>query len=173
MNRFLQYANLIGVTALAILCVIQWSANRRVNLEANALEKTRLDLTAKVTEHEKTIKGQAADLDTFREQLTLATTSLKETETKLTRAGREIVQLEGEREQLKIRVTNWAAAVTARDERIKEANDRLKQLGEDLNASIRKFNELAETHGKLVKDWNDQQAKLAAMRTNGARANTP
>ena len=173
MNRFLQYANLIGVIALAALCVFQWSANRRVNLEASALEKTRLELTAKVAEHEKTIKGQAADLDTFREQLSLATTSLKETETKLTKAGREIGQLEGEREQLKISVTNWAAAVTARDERIKEANDRLKQLGEELNASIRKFNELAETHGRLVKDWNDQQAKLAAMKTNTAKAASP
>jgi chromosome segregation ATPase len=173
MNRFLQYANLIGVAALAVLCVIQWSANRRVNLEASALEKTRLDLTAKVAEHEKTIKGQAADLDTFREQLTLATTSLKETENKLTKAGREIARLEAEREQLKASVTNWAAAVTARDERIKEANDRLKQLGEQLNVSIRKFNELAETHGKLVKDWNDQQAKLAAMKTNSAKAASP
>lgn len=170
MNRFLQYANLIGVAALAVLCVIQWKANRRVNLEASALEKTRQELTSKVAEHEKTIKGQVADLDTFREQLSLATTSLKETETKLTKAGRENVQLEAEREQLKISVTNWAAAVTARDERIKEANDRLKKLGEDLNASIRKFNELAETHGKLVKDWNDQQAKLAAMKTNSAKA---
>ena len=34
-------------------------------------------------------------------------------------------------------------------------------------------NELAETHSKLVKDWNDQQAKLAAMKTNNARATTP
>ena len=84
-----------------------------------------------------------------------------------------IVQLEGEREQLKISVTNWAAAVTARDERIKEANDRLKQLGEDLNASIRKFNELAEVHGKLVKNWNDQQEKLAALKTNSAKATSP
>lgn len=173
MNRFLQYANLIGVAALAVLCVFQWSLNRRVNLEASALEKTRLELTAKVAEHEKTIKGQTADLDTFREQLTLATSSLKETETKLSKSGREIGQLESEREQLKASVTNWAAAVTARDERIKEANDRLKQLGEDLNASIRKFNELAETHGKLVKAWNDQQEKIAAVKTNSAKAATP
>jgi chromosome segregation ATPase len=173
MNRFLQYVNLIGVAALAVLCVVQWKANRRVNLEASALEKTRQELTSKVAGHEKTIKGQAADLDTFREQLSLATTSLKETETKLTKAVRENVQLEAEREQLKISITNWAAAVTARDERIKEANDRLKKLGEDLNASIRKFNELAETHGKLVKDWNDQQAKLAAMKTNSAKATSP
>ena len=173
MNRSLQYANLIGVAALAVLCVIQWSANRRVNLEASALEKARQELTSKVEEHEKTIKGQVTDLDTFREQLSLATTSLKETETKLAKAGREIAQLETEREQLKASVTNWAAAVTARDERLKEGNERIKQLGEEMNANIRKFNELAETHGKLVKDWNEQQARLAAMRTNSAKAASP
>jgi len=173
MNRSLQYANLIGVVALTVLCVFQWKANRRVNMEASALEKTRLELTSKVEEHEKTIKGQVADLETFREQLSLATRSLKETETKLTKAGREIAQLETEREQLKASVTNWAAAVTARDERLKEGNARIKQLGEEMNANIRKFNELAETHGKLVKDWNEQQARLAAMRTNSAKAASP
>lgn len=173
MNRFLQYANLIGVAALAVLCVFQWKANRRVNLEASAQEKTRLELTSKVEEHEKTIKGQATDLDTFREQLSLATTSLKKAETKLAKAGREIAQLESEREQLKASVTNWAASVSARDERLKEGNGRIKQLGEDLNATVRKFNELAETHGKLVKNWNDQQEKLAAMKTNSAKVATP
>ena len=29
MNRSLQYINLIGVIALAILCVVQWKTNRR------------------------------------------------------------------------------------------------------------------------------------------------
>ena len=173
MNRFLQYANLIGVAALAVLCAFQWNVNRRVNLEASALEKTRLELNAKLAEHDKTIKGQAQDLDTFREQISLATTSLEETETKLAKAGREVAQLETEREQLKASVTNWAAAVTARDERIKEANERIQQLGTDLNASIRKFNELAEAHSQLVKNWNDQQEKLAAMKTNTAKSATP
>ncbi|HXG46955.1 MAG TPA: hypothetical protein VNO52_04975 [Methylomirabilota bacterium] len=173
MNRFLQYANLAGVTALAVLCGFQWSLNRRLNLEANSLEKTRLNLIAKVTEHEQTIHGQAADLETFRAQLTLTTTSLKETEARLAGARREVAQLEAEREQLQTTVTNWAAAVAARDQRLREANARLKQLGEELSASIRKFNQLAETHGALVRAWNDQQAKLAAMRTNSAAATTP
>jgi chromosome segregation ATPase len=173
MNRLLQYANLIGVIVLVVLCAIQWSANRRANLDVNALEKTRLELTEKVGQQGRDIKAQAADLDAFREQLALATSSLKETETKLAQAGRDIAQLETEREQLKISVTNWVAAVTARDQRIKEGNERIQKLGDDLNASIRKFNELAEVHTKLVKDWNDQQAKLAAMRTNTAKPTSP
>lgn len=173
MNRFLQYANLMGVAALAVLCVMQWSVNRRLNVEAGSLEKTRLKLTAEVGQQREDLKGQADDVDNFREQLARASLALKETETKLAKASREIAQLEAEREQLKVSVTNWAAAVAARDERLKEGNERIRQLGEDLNASIRKFNELAEANGKLVKDWNDQQAKLAATRTNSAKPPSP
>jgi chromosome segregation ATPase len=173
MNRFLQYANLTGVVALAVLCVLQWSANRRLNVEAGSLEKTRLKLAAEVGQQQKELTGRAADLDHFREQLARTSLALKETETKLASAGRELARLEAERTQLKVGATNWAAAVAARDERLKEGNERLRQLGEDLNASIRKYNELAEANGKLVKDWNDQQAKLAATRTNSTKPASP
>ena len=39
MNRFLHYFNLAGVLALTALCVAQWQANRRLNLETASLEK--------------------------------------------------------------------------------------------------------------------------------------
>jgi chromosome segregation ATPase len=170
MNRLLQYTNLFGVAALAALCIVQWSANRRANLEARDLEKARLELTSRVERQEKDIKGQAADLESFREQFARSIAARKGTEIKLAKTEHQITQLEVEREQLKSSITNWAAAVAARDERLKEGNERIRQLGEDLNASIRKYNELGERHAKLVKDWNDQQAKLAAMRTNSASA---
>jgi len=173
MNRLLQYANLIGVAVLALLCVVQWKANRGANLEASALEKARFELTSRVEQQEKDIKGQAADLENFREQLTRSNAALKETETRLAKADLQLAQFEAEREQLKSSITNWAAAVAARDARLKEGNERIRQLGEDLNASIRRFNELGERHARLVKDWNDQQARLAAMPTNSAKAASP
>lgn len=166
MNRLLQYANLVGVAALAILCVVQWNANRRANLEMNALEKSRIELASRVEKQEKEIKGQAADLESFREQLARSASTLKEAERRLMDAEHRITQLDTEREQLKSSLTHWTAAVAARDERLKEGNERLRQLGEDLNVSVRKYNELGERHAKLVKDWNDQQARLSAMRTN-------
>ena len=58
--------------------------------------------------------------------------------------------------------------VAARDERLKDGNERIRRLGEELNASIRDYNELGERHAKLVQEWNDQQARLTAMHTNGA-----
>jgi len=171
MNRLLQYVNLLGVAALAVLCAFQWSANRSVNLEANSLEKTRLDLTAKAEQQAKDLKGQAADLDVFREQLSVATVSLKEAQTKLAKAELAIAQLETEREQLKTSVTNWAAAVATRDERLKEAADQLQKLAVERNEIVAKFNKLAVTHEETVTALNQrtQQYNELVTRFNNAK----
>jgi hypothetical protein len=60
-------------------------------------------------------------------------------------------QLTLERDRLKAAITNWANAVVVRDERMKEANTRIEQLADDLNASIRKYNELATNRNAAVK----------------------
>lgn len=56
-----------------------------------------------------------------------------------------------ERDQLKGAITNWANAVALRDERMKEANARIEQLAADLNASIRKYNELVTNYNAVVR----------------------
>ncbi len=61
-------------------------------------------------------------------------------------------QLTLERDQLKAAITNWTNAVAVRDERMKEANARIKQLAADLNTSIRKYNELATNRNAVGKD---------------------
>ena len=63
MNRILHIFNLLGVIVLAGVCIYQWRINREVNLEANRLEKLRIEHTAKIEEQEKTIAGYVAELD--------------------------------------------------------------------------------------------------------------
>ena len=168
MNRSLQYCNLAGVLVLMILCALQWRVNRQANLAVSALEKTRLEQAAELEDQNKRIKGYAADLDGFREQLARASSALKETETKLGTAERQALQLGAERDQLRMSVTNWAAAVRARDEQLKGANDHLRKLADDRDEAVVRFNELAERYNAVVKDFNDLQAKLVASRTNAA-----
>ena len=69
MNRFLQFANLFGVVALAILCGLQWHANRQLNLELGRVRRTHLAQEARLTEREASLQGYVADLDEFRQQL--------------------------------------------------------------------------------------------------------
>lgn len=152
MNRFLQWFNLAGVLALALLCVLQWRMNRQLNLDLNAAEKTRQKQATRLDDQEKWLKGGASDLDGFREQLTRAATSLKETEAKLAALDRQVKQLTNERDQLKTSVTNWAAAVAARDVQLTKAGADLQKLAADRNAAVLKFNEVATKQNELVKE---------------------
>ena len=156
----LQYVNLVGVLALAALCVVQWQRDRNLNLEVNRLETARQDQDAKLTEQEQIVRGLNADLAQFKEQFGKAQTELSDARQKLRMFERDVRQLTGERDQLKISVTNWANAVSVRDERLKEAGAQVDRLNDELNASIRKFNELATNHNAVVKDLNDLRARV-------------
>ena len=172
MTRLIQVANLIGVLALTALCAWQWLHNRSLNVAFNDTERARLQLVEKVEQQAKDLQGKAADLDDLRERLLQTNNQLKETAEKLGQTERRLVQLEAEREQLKASITNWVQAVAVRDEQIQKGNTQLKELMADRNQVVEKFNELAERHGKLVKDWNEQQARLAAANPQGANRGT-
>ena len=156
MKRALPLINLGGVLLLAALCAFQWHINRQVNLEANRLEKTRLEQAAKIEDQEKTIRGNLADLELFRDQLQTAAATLKETEKKLRVTQRVVAQLTQERDQLKESIVRWSEAVAARDEQLKEAASQIQSLADDRNAAVSKFNDLAEKYNSVVGDLNNR-----------------
>ncbi len=151
----LGWINLLGVLALAALCAVQWQRDRRLNLEVNRLEQVRQAQEEKISEQQKASSGLAADLAGFKEQFKKAHADANETRTALRKVEQENAQLTREREQLKASVTNWAAAVTARDESLREANERLRDTTLRLNESILKFNDLATNYNASVQRFND------------------
>ena len=167
------YINLVGVCALASLCVAQWQHDRRLNLQINGLEKTRLEQAGKLTEQERSLRGVNADLAQFKEQFSKAQSELSASLQNLRAAERLTNQFTLERQQLKSSVTNWANAVAARDQRLKEANAEISRLANELNASIRKYNELASNYNGVVKDLNELRARLAQLYSTNAAQTAP
>lgn len=163
MNRFLHWFNLAGVLALAALCVLQWRANRQLNLDLNTAEQARHQQATRLDEQTKRLTGGASDLNGFREQLTRATASLKQAESKLATLEQQLKQLTNERDQLKTSVTNWAAAVSARDTQLKQAGADQAKLAADRNATVLKFNEVAQRQNALVKDLESQLKERNAL----------
>src|SRR5689334_3303526 len=143
MNRALQILNLLGVLALAGLCCVQWQANRQANLRAIELERTRLELSAKIEEQDKTIKGYVADLDDFRQRLTLSEAALKESQEKFAALAAERDKLIAERDQLKTALDKWTAALAERDAALKRADQQIQKLTGERNDAVSKFNDLA------------------------------
>jgi methyl-accepting chemotaxis protein len=151
----LGWFNLFGVLALAALCIGQWQRNRRLNLEFNQLEKTRLAQEEKLTEQQRAANGLAADLAGLKEQFQRSHADAVETRATLRKSEQENTQLARERDQLKASVTNWAAAVAARDESMRELNERLREAAARWNDSVQKYNELATNYNASVKRFND------------------
>jgi chromosome segregation ATPase len=154
MNRFLERLNLIGVLALAGLCVFQWRVNREVNTQVNRLQKTQFEQTAKIAEQQKTIAGQGMDLETFRAQLLASKSEEKQLSANLFDSERTNRQLDSQVGQLKESLTNWVAAVSERDKQLEHITANLKSLIEARDEAIEKYNTLAKTHNQLVADFN-------------------
>ena len=156
MNRGLQYVNLLGVLALAALCLVQWRHDRSLNLELIRSEKARLGQADELTERAATIRDLNEDLSQLKTSLSNERSLRLESEQKLKSDGLTIQQLTSETIQLKTAVTNWSRAVALRDERLKTANTRIDELADELNASIRKFNVLVTNYNALVSQVNLQ-----------------
>lgn len=169
MSRVLICLNLLGVMALAVLCAVQWRINQRVNLEAIALDKTRLEHVAKISEQERAIQGYSADLEELRGRLTLSEAQQKQTEEKLLAMTHERNQLAAQRDQLiaqrdqlKATLDKWIAAVAERDAALKQAGAEVQKIANERNDAVVKFNELAGKYNLLVKDLDEARAKLAS-----------
>jgi len=166
MNRTLQFGNLGGVLLLAALCVFQWQRDRRLNLNLRHSEKTRQAHEQKIGEQERSLRGLNADLTQLKEQLGRVHTEAKDSQERLETSERDNRQLTAERDQLRESMTNWAAAVSLRDQRLTEANERIRSLAADLNTSVQKFNELVTNYNAVVQSLNDLRGGKLAI-TNG------
>jgi chromosome segregation ATPase len=151
MNGRLKYLNLLGVLALAALCVVQWQHDRRLNLKISRLDQVRLQQAAKIDDQANTLAGLNEDLGQLKTSLANERSLRFQAEQKAISVESANEQIALERDQLKVAITNWANAVALRDERMKEANARIEQLAADLNATIRKYNELVTNHNAAAK----------------------
>ena len=151
MSRFLQILNLLGILALALLCSAQWRANRALNLDIIDREKQRLQRVAQIDEQAKSIKGYTADLDDFRQRITLSEAALKESEQKYHDLAGQRDELAVERDQLKSSLDKFTAAVAERDAALKKAGEQIVSLSADRNDAIDKFNDLCRSTMRLWK----------------------
>jgi len=163
MNRLLQWFNLIGVVALTALCVVQWRTNRTLNLELNQQQKLGEQTASRLKELARQMQGGAADLEEFRQRVAQANSALQAAEARRAALEPQLKQLRNERDQLKTSVTNWAAAVAARDDRLKQAGADLARLGSERNEAVRKFNELAVRQNQLVAELERRAKEHTAV----------
>jgi chromosome segregation ATPase len=160
MSRVLRWINLLGVLALTVLCAVQWHANRRIHLELNRQALSFREQSTQLETLARRASAQAGDLTELQHHLTRAVEESREAAGRLASAESSLRQTAVERDQLTSNLTNWVAAVAARDERLQQATHQANVLAQQRDDAIRRFNELAERHNQLVKEWNQLQTRL-------------
>jgi len=173
MTRWIEPFNLLGVLALATLCGFQWQTNRSVNLEVHAMAIVRQELEVKLDERDRKIKGCAADLDSFRQQVTLAKTELEQTETRSSTTARAVAQAAHERDALKTSVADWAKAMTARDAELQAVGAQLRALAAERNDVVTKLNDLGEKYHQVVQTLNERTRQLNELAEKYEKARAP
>lgn len=156
----LAIVNLIGVLCLVGLCIAQWRRDRELNLELYRLQREAHEQASRLEEQAKEGQGLNADLAEFKKRYDGTSSELAQLRGKLGNAEREARRLAVERDQLGTRITNWMEAVSVRDQRLKESAGQVRRLGEELDASVLRFNSLASNHNRLVKDLNELRSRL-------------
>ncbi len=153
MNRIVTLFNAVGVGVLVLLCVVQWQANRRLNLVLIDREKSISAQSAELAANARSIQGNLADLEEFRAHLEQAEKENRETMQKLDAAVAQREELSQERAQLeatiaaqKDAIAQWTQAVADRDQRSQEQQAQIQKLAADRNDAIEKFNDLAEKY---------------------------
>lgn len=166
MSRVLQYVNLAGVCALAVLCAAQWKQNSRLNLEAANLERVKHEQAIKISEQDKTLSADSAEMEDLRKALAESEEAIKTTTAKLAaettanqRLATERDQLAMEREQLKSALEKWGDAVKQRDDALKRAGEEIQKLAKERNDAIGRFNDLANRYNAVVKELNAARSK--------------
>lgn len=154
MNRSLLRINFLGLIAMAVLSTFQWRTNRDLNLQTYALEKVHQEQAEKLAKQDKALTQSTADLEHFRGLLTSANAAARKAELQLKSVVQEAARITLERDQLKMSMTNWAAAVAARDERLKEIADQFQALAVERNEALQNFNDLAQKYNAVVNDLN-------------------
>ena len=111
MSRWIQILNIIGVLALAILCILQRRTNSRYARANDRLNETSYNQANKIADQDKTIKDDEANLDDLRRRLTESSLKLNDTQAKLAGVSAERDQVTAQRDQLKAEMDKWVAAV--------------------------------------------------------------
>lgn len=165
MNRTLQWINLGGVLALAVLSGWQWQTNRQLNHEVQRIEGMRLKQIEELEQKEQALAGYRADLEVFRKSITDSGESLTSARDQAAKVGRELAQAARDREELKAAVAKWSEAVQLRDEQIKKGNQDLESLVKQRNDAVDQLNALVKKYDQLVLELNARTEKYNALVT--------
>jgi chromosome segregation ATPase len=154
MKTFLQNLLLVFAVGLCVLVFVQWQRELRLRADLKVVGSKVDALQADLTR----AAGEVTRLDELKRRyegvaVTNATSGLQ-WELNAQAAAREV-------ERLNRQLAVLQAALDQANTNLALQNLELRELVEDRNTLVSRFNELAEDYNELAARWNEQQGRLA------------
>ncbi len=176
MSDHLHRLNFGLLLALGGLCVFQWNTERIARGRIDGLLKSESGLTRQLGESNESLKAAREDLDTFRTQILALKTQGDEQAATIRTQTAQIARLESSESSLtkqldhwKQAVTEYTAAVKARDEQITGLVQQRDQFYEAnkasivrANAAVAALNDLNQKYSEVVTHYNELVAQEQA-----------
>ena len=163
--------------ALCVLCVFQWTDQRRLIGLVEDERKTKLELQTTVQEKEQTAKRYSEEitrLEGIRKDLDEAVktnkTEVGRLKADLKKAEFEIVKTTNQVVVYKEALEKANDAIKQQNESVKLQNEAIKKIAEERVELANKFNKLAEDYNKVVTDYNTLAEQIKAERAAAVAA---
>ena len=170
--KSLPWVNFIGVFCLAGLCLAQWRRDRDLNHEVNRLQREAFAQAARLEQEAGSSRGLSADVQQIKARYDTAAAERDRLGKRLRELERDLKQLTAERDRLSLSLSNWTAAVSLRDQRLKEAAAQIQRLGEELTTSVGRYNTLASNQNRVVKELQELRLRSFPNPSQGALPGT-
>jgi len=152
MKNLLQNLLIFFALGLCVLLAVQWHRESLLRQQLQRSDNT----TRSVSE---TIGSLQSDVSRLEAEITRIEGLRQQLATNAVAREAEVTRLEAEVESLR-------TALTKANQNIAVQNDALKQLADERDDAVQRYNQLAVDYNTLVERWNAQQQAL----TNAVRA---
>ena len=159
--KVLRWLNLLGVLILAGLCVTQWFRMRDQDREIDSRKRAADVLEARLAEQDRRLEATLADLESMKSQAIRQLAIDAADRRTLEESQRNLQQATYERDQLRSAVSNWTAAVSARDLNLQQMDRAVRNLTNELAAAVQRHNQLATNYNRVVEELNGLRRRPA------------
>lgn len=178
MKNLLQNLLIFLALCLCGMLAFQWLRETGLRKDKQELTDREHDALVTITNLQASLRADQAEikrLDGLKNQFMELVTS---NQTQIAHLNERLDRLAVQKERASAEAAAYSNAlqvansnITRQNEDIRQLNQRLKDLADLHNDSVREYNALATNYTELVEKWNAQQAALARSATNTAPKN--
>lgn len=160
MERTLTRINTLAIPLLVLLCVIQWTRERRLHLELGQFRLAQHDLRMERDRLRSQTESLGADLERFKERYRASEEQQAALRRRLEELTAEAERRATEATQLRAALSNWVEAVHQRDAQLQEAVVRIQTLNQQLMTLADRYQLCATNYQRLLELYERQSAAL-------------